>query len=404
MASSNDIDEQMAGLNIEEEENEGLIFEGDVEEQANRYELCLVGRFLTEKNLNVRAMKSKMADVWKPTMGINIKELDAGIFLFQFYHKEDLQWVINGGPWSFDNAMLVLALIPNGENPVKVPLWHLSIWIQIFDLPSSFMNENVGKQLGNFFGEYLQYDDKNNAALWREFMRVKIRIDVRKPLKRKKKITRKDKSEFIITCKYERLGEFCFSCGLVSHTERFCRRFIDKRGEEGVKDWGNWLKAPPRRVAGATKSKWLREEDDDSWEVRVGRENSKAKFQGSQNSNDDNLDEGGRDNRELIIVTADSARISKQKDNSANFMGFKSNSNPLYGPEDDLIIGLQLEGNKRKRIGPASASAMDTEEGNILSGPVIVQQEMGVVISDSDLATPSNSLSAKLAKQASREP
>lgn len=47
---------------------------------------------------------------------------------------------------------------------------------------------------------------------------------------------------------------------------------------------------------------------------------------------------------------------------------------------------------------------MDTEEGNILHEPVIVQQEMGVVISDSDLATPSNSLSTKLAVQASRAP
>lgn len=159
----------------------------------------------------------------------------------------------NGGPWSFDNVMLVLSSIPSGEDPVKVTLWHLSIWIQIYDLPSGFMNESVGKQLGNFFGEFLQYDAKNDAAIWREFMRLKIRIDVRKPLKRKKKIMRKNKTKVIVSCKYERLGEFCFSCGLVTHTERFCRRFIDKRGEEGIKEWGNWLKAPPRRTAGTVK-------------------------------------------------------------------------------------------------------------------------------------------------------
>lgn len=53
----------MAGLNMEEEENEELVFEGDIEEEVDRYELCLVGRFLTEKNINTRAMKTKMADV-----------------------------------------------------------------------------------------------------------------------------------------------------------------------------------------------------------------------------------------------------------------------------------------------------------------------------------------------------
>ncbi|XP_074346135.1 uncharacterized protein LOC141684894 [Apium graveolens] len=154
MADFEDIDVQMAGLGIEEEENEGFVLEGDIEEGANRYQLCLVGRLLTEKNVNVRAFKSKIADVWKPTMGINIKELDNGIFLFQFFHKEDMQWVMKGGPWSFDNIMMILEPIGMGENPTKVKLWSLKIWIQIHDLPMGLMMESIGKQLGNFFGVY----------------------------------------------------------------------------------------------------------------------------------------------------------------------------------------------------------------------------------------------------------
>lgn len=97
MEQYRDIDEQLADLDIEEEENESFVFDGDVVEEVNRYELCLVGRFFTEKIITVRAMKTKVADVWKPTMGIRIKELEQGIFLFQFYHKRDMQWVINGG-------------------------------------------------------------------------------------------------------------------------------------------------------------------------------------------------------------------------------------------------------------------------------------------------------------------
>lgn len=97
MARYHDIDAQMANLDIEEEENESFVFDEDVEEATNRFELCLVGRFLTEKTINLRAMKTKMADVWKPTMGISIKELEHGIYLFQFFHKEDMQWVIKGG-------------------------------------------------------------------------------------------------------------------------------------------------------------------------------------------------------------------------------------------------------------------------------------------------------------------
>lgn len=64
-------------------------------------------------------------------------------------------WVLNDGPWSFDNAMLLISVIPLGEEPVKVQLWHLNIWIQIHELHAGFMSEIGGKQLGNFLGNFL---------------------------------------------------------------------------------------------------------------------------------------------------------------------------------------------------------------------------------------------------------
>lgn len=264
MAGEEGIDHQLASLGIEDEENEVFVLEGDIDEDVNRYDLCLVGRLLTEKSINVRAMKSKMADVWRPTMGLSIKEIGQGLLLFQFYRKEDKQWVQNGGPWSFDNAMLALENVNGGQNPVDVKPCFINIWIQLHNLPVGYMLETVGRQLGNFFGEFLEYDAKNSTSIWRDCMRFRIRLDVRKPIKRKKKIVKKDGSEFIVLCKYERLGEFCFTCGMVNHTDRICRNSKGNGDVEIAKDWGSWLGAPPRRVAGQVQSKWLREENDDT--------------------------------------------------------------------------------------------------------------------------------------------
>lgn len=69
-------------MDIEEEENTEFVIEGEVKKEANKYELCVVGRFLTKRNINVRAMKTKMVDVWRPAMRINIKENDPCIFFF----------------------------------------------------------------------------------------------------------------------------------------------------------------------------------------------------------------------------------------------------------------------------------------------------------------------------------
>lgn len=95
-----------------------------------------------------------------------------------------MNWVLNNGPWSFDNVMLVLKSIKMGEDPVKVPLNEIDFWIQIYDLPTGFMTE----QVENFFGSFILYDPNNNKSIWREYMRVKIRGDARCPLKKKKKI------------------------------------------------------------------------------------------------------------------------------------------------------------------------------------------------------------------------
>lgn len=150
------IDVLMTDLDIRNEENEELIFEEDLEEAGNRFELCLVGRFLTEKSINVRAMKSKLADLWKPVMVINIKVLKSGIYLFQFYHNDDMKWMMTNGPWSFNNAMLVTSTIPMGipmgEDPMKMSLNEIEFWIQIYDLPNGYMAESVGNGWGTFLG------------------------------------------------------------------------------------------------------------------------------------------------------------------------------------------------------------------------------------------------------------
>lgn len=113
-------------------------------------------------------------------------------------------------------------------------------------------------------------------------MRIRIRVDVRKPFKRNKKIVKKDGKKFIVTCKYERFGDFCFSCGMVTSTYRFCRKFIDIREVEGDKEWGLWLKTTPRRGASHGQSRWLRHEGDATWETKIGGEKQYQYFLGEK--------------------------------------------------------------------------------------------------------------------------
>lgn len=127
------------------------------------------------------------------------------------------------------------------------------------------MAESVGKQLGNFFGSFVMYDSSNNASIWREYMRLKIKVDVGLPLKRRNKIYRRDRTKCVVNCKYEKLDDFRFLCEMLSHTERFCKKRLEGGSYYVAREWGSWLRAPPRRGAAQGRSIWLRDEGTKEW-------------------------------------------------------------------------------------------------------------------------------------------
>lgn len=132
--------------------------------------------------------------------------------------------------------------------------------MQIYDVPVGFMLESVGKQLGNFLGVFVEYDPNNSSTIWRSYMRIKLNIDVRNPLKRFKKIKVPRGDWSLVKFQYERLGTFCFLCGILGHTDKFCGRREGCEEGEPAKEWGPWLRAQSRRGSGLGGEKWLREE------------------------------------------------------------------------------------------------------------------------------------------------
>ncbi|KAG5057653.1 hypothetical protein JHK86_012649 [Glycine max] len=118
------------------------------------FSLCLVGCFLSDRNIQSQIMKKQMLLVWKPSQGIAIFEDEVGRFLFQFYHQVDYQGVLNGDPWSFDKNILILGAIKKRIKPNNL----------------GFMSQTVGGSLGNHIGQFLEYDVKNNANFLRSFI------------------------------------------------------------------------------------------------------------------------------------------------------------------------------------------------------------------------------------------
>ncbi|WJX56046.1 hypothetical protein P8452_41743 [Trifolium repens] len=255
----------MSSVNLEDlslQDEEGFVFDVEEgEEEVVDFRWCLVGRFLGDRSIHVNSMKVTMADVWRPVKGVKIKEATPGLFLFQFAHALDMEAVLQGGPWSFNNQMLILERVRLGVQIENIPLYHVDFWVQVHNLPTGFMTERVGKTLANYIGSFVEYDKNNKGSFWREYMRIKVRVDIRQPLKKDSRVKNQGGDWCTVHFKYEKLGVFCFICGVIGHGENRCAVRFSMVDDDGSRAWSKEIRAEPRRRGGRQTSRWLLEDE-----------------------------------------------------------------------------------------------------------------------------------------------
>ncbi|ONK81415.1 uncharacterized protein A4U43_C01F28970 [Asparagus officinalis] len=179
--------------------------------------------------------------------------------------------VLDNGPWTFNNHLLLLKHLQEDENPSSIELVHMNLWVQIYDVPVGFRSERVLVQIGNFVGSFLSSDPKNFSGGWKNFLRVRIRMDVRIPLKRRMKLKKPGGDWIWVNFKYERVPTFCFICGIVGHSDSNCERLYEAGGMEVERPYGAFLRAPLRNTPGLAGEKWLRGSSSENSAANFGK-------------------------------------------------------------------------------------------------------------------------------------
>ncbi|KAF4388482.1 hypothetical protein F8388_012459 [Cannabis sativa] len=72
------------------------------------------------------------------------------------------------------------------------------------------------------------------------------------------RLTKPDGTTFWANFKYERAPTFCFICGIIGHSERFCVKLFDKPLDQIVKPYGEFMRAKFQNRKQNIGAKWLR--------------------------------------------------------------------------------------------------------------------------------------------------
>lgn len=165
------------------------------------------------------------------------------------------------------DEILVMTDMDETKTLEELEFHDVPIWVRVGQLPFGMMNRGTALVLGDEIGKFVDTDVEPGGKAVGAFLRIKVRIDIWKPLMRGVTVlVGKEGHETERWCPltYEFLLDFCFVCGRIGHVDKICsvkleagerkqfdRAFVlkpDRRKRRGVKQWwrmpGSWRLKP----------------------------------------------------------------------------------------------------------------------------------------------------------------
>jgi len=231
---------QRMSLNAREGEELGL------DGELSTKNFTMAAKFLTRRALNVEAVTRTFSPLWRSVKGFKVRRSSDHVLLFTFEKKEEVERIMSNAPWSFNKHLIVLQWCDK-EVPLKdLEFDKISIWIQIHDVPLRFMNKTVAEKLSAVVGMVCQEIDEGEIN-GGSFLRMKVTIDINKPLCRGRLISLSHDEQSWVSFKYERLPNICYWCGCLNHVDRDYDLWIESEGNltKESQAYGAWIRAAP---------------------------------------------------------------------------------------------------------------------------------------------------------------
>jgi len=146
--------------------------------------LWMVGRLLTTRPFSKQAMMNTLKLVWKLAKEVTIMALEDNLFLFKYSSETDKDRVIEGSPWFFDKHLLLFSEYNGDLRPDEYSFTKALFWIRVYELPLGKRSKEMAERIGSRIGKLVAVDPTLEAGGWARFIRVRVEIDITKPLRR----------------------------------------------------------------------------------------------------------------------------------------------------------------------------------------------------------------------------
>ncbi|CAN6195050.1 unnamed protein product [Urochloa humidicola] len=262
------MEEMMERMKLSEAEKKGIRVEKTSTMGAKSPAPQAVGKVLAEKLAHADGIAQTLGRIWCPIKGINCKDLGENHFLFTFLQAAGKRRAMEDGPWMFGKDLVVVAEVDESKSIEEMEFAYIPIWVRVMKLPFGMMNKATGEAIGAELGSFVDMDLDDDGTAVGRYLRIKVRLDIRKPLMRGVTVFVGEKEDKHLWCplEYEFLPDFCYTCGIIGHTDKICEKQLApgeiqiyskslrcmlsrRRGEEGgdrasggkqLTNWKSW--------------------------------------------------------------------------------------------------------------------------------------------------------------------
>lgn len=153
---------------------------------------------------------------------VSFEELAHNLLLAKFNKKEDMNSVLEAGPWSFLGDIVLCETWKQGLDLKQLQFNKAEVWLQIHNLPIEMVRSEMAKEFASYAGLVLKEFHSKSSINKRKYARFRIEVDLNKALCTGFFLDLEEGDSIWIDFKYERL-HYCLKCGDFTHESTRCK-------------------------------------------------------------------------------------------------------------------------------------------------------------------------------------
>jgi hypothetical protein len=185
--SADKVSEMMGRLRLTAAEAAPVVLDDGADDFQVHSPWAIVGKVLAPNTLHISTIVAALRPAWGNPRGLVLNPAGDNRFVAEFGSKADKSRVVDGPPWVVGKHAVLLRDFDIDQRPSDMTFNGLKIWARIINLPFGYMHKKWGEVIAGSLGiegSTPVVDCDNTGRCWGSYMRVRVELNVDKPLLR----------------------------------------------------------------------------------------------------------------------------------------------------------------------------------------------------------------------------